>query len=92
MSDKIKAGYRCGECNANRSIEVRVRAPEEGIENYVYHVNRMACEDHEEKSPGCQPESLDIELPITQNGIGFAGDPLTEQDQRDLRRQLGRKP
>jgi hypothetical protein len=86
----MTAGYICRKCYLNTTIEVRERAPEEGIENYMYHVGRMCGEDHGRRRPHCRAEALDLKLPITKNGVGYAGEPLSEEEKRDLRDQLRR--
>ncbi len=82
MSDRVtvKGGYRCTLCGADRLIDVRERAKDEGIENFVYHVRRMSGDDHRRVSPHCRATELDIKLPMSSNGIGYAGDPLTSEE------------
>lgn len=86
----LKAGYICQLCGADRiDVPVRERAADEGIENYLYHVGRMASEHHRATSPACPTDKLDIKLPMTGNGIGVAGDPLTPEEMEQVRKQLG---
>lgn len=85
----MKAGYICQACKADRfDVEVRERAPGEGLENYVYHVGRM-CGDHHHSHYPCRTDKLDIKLPMTGNGIGVEGPPLTPEEIADLKKQLG---
>lgn len=86
----VQAGYICRACGADRMIDVRERAAEEGVENFLYHVARMAGEDHGRVSPGCRSELVDLKLPMSSNGIGYAGDPLTDEEKQHVAEQLKR--
>lgn len=88
----VKAGYICQTCKLDRWFQVRERAPEEGIENYVYHVGRMAGEDHAKNNVGCPTQHLDIKLPISANGIGMAGPELTEEEKKELAAEFNHPP
>lgn len=91
MGQVIKAGYICRGCGVDRAIEVRERAATEGIENYVYHLARMAGEDHDRTSPECREGKVDLKLPVTASGIGFAGAELTEEEKRAMAEQCRRR-
>lgn len=87
----VKAGYICRCCGRDCLIDVRERAPEEGIENYVYHVSRMAGEDHSRECPRCSAHEVDIKLPISSNGIGYVGETLTPEELREFKERVQRK-
>ena len=60
----IFAGYNCKACGSKaRNVEVRDRAPEEGIENYVHHIARICGEHHRRIKPWCWAASLDLLIP-----------------------------
>ena len=40
--------------------------------------------DHRRANPNCLNDRVDLMMPVTQNGIGFAGPELTEEQRRQL--------
>lgn len=86
----LKAGYICNKCGMDvMDVDVRERVENEDVRNYVHHVGNTCGRDHGIRSPLCCAQVLDIKVPMTQNGIGFTGPELTEQDQEDIKAQLG---
>ena len=87
MAMKLKAGYRCNLCGLEHFIQVRERAQGEEITNYVHHVANMAGEDHNLFAVLCASRHLDVMVPMSSNGIGFAGEELTKEEIADLTKQ-----
>jgi hypothetical protein len=91
-SKMLKAFYGCKLFNctlqpAQVEVEVRERRADEDILTYLNHVAEECGMEHRRLSPFCPADKLDIGLPITQNGIGFDGPPLTEEDKKRLAEQ-----
>lgn len=88
----MKAFYKCHLCEIeNVFVEVRERYPNEDIKAYVEYIASVCGEEHGRRTPWCPKRHLDIALPMTQNGIGFAGPELTEQDKKELAEKYGLK-
>lgn len=87
----MKAGYVCKVCGADASdVEVRERAGGEDIVNYVHCVASKCGEHHAFFNPGCWASALDIKVPVTQNGIGVEGPPLTKESIAAMNREAKR--
>jgi len=85
----MKAGYICQTCKVDTTdVEVREREKSEHIEHYVKAVVRICDFDHGMRSPMCRAKTVDVKVPMTQNGIGFDGPELTDEDRADMNRQL----
>jgi hypothetical protein len=85
MSEKLQAMFRCQKCNVDKiKVPVRERFANEDILTYTEHVAGEAKKVHEIISPYCTATVADIYLPMTQNGLGFAGPALTEADKKEL--------
>jgi C4-type Zn-finger protein len=85
---KLQAGYICQKCGMDvTDVQVRERAPDEDVVNYVHHVGNVCGQNHRIRSPMCGARNLDIKIPMTQAGIGFDGPELTEEQKADLRKQ-----
>ncbi len=80
----LQGGYTCRLCGRDRVIEIRERAADEDIETFLDHVVRMCGEDHRRFAPSCRADRVDVKIPVSSNGIGFAGEPLTEEERKKL--------
>lgn len=84
----VKAGYICKVCNVKTTdVEMREREKSEDIEHYAKAVARCCGFDHGMRSPFCKAQTVDLMVPISQNGIGFSGPELTEEQKADMMRQ-----
>lgn len=93
----LKAFYTCDafHCQAlspgNVYVEVRERRVDESVCDYLNEVARVCGLNHRRVSPDCLSIKLNIGLPMSQNGIGFPGPELTEQDKKELAEQFSKK-
>lgn len=87
----IKCKYRCKECKLDEFIFVRPRKEEEEIKSWVGEVATQAGYSHTILSPKCPQRHLDILFPITKKGIGFEGEPLSDEEMADVQKQLEKK-
>ena len=88
----IKAGYICDTCGVKTTdVEVRERFEGENIIHYTQAVMRVVAFDHGMRSPLCKAKTAGLLLPMTQNGIGVDGPPLTDEERNDIDKRLKEK-
>jgi hypothetical protein len=81
----IKAMYGCQSCGLDKvKVELEGRSADESIEQFVDRFAHYAGSDHLVRSPICNAGKVDLYMPVTKNGIGFAGEPLTSQEMADM--------
>lgn len=87
----VKIKYECKGCGHKGDVEIRERAKDEGIENFMYHAARMAGEDHCRKNTTCMEGKVDLMMPMSSNGIGYVGEPLTEAEMKEVADRVNKK-
>lgn len=88
-SPTLKAGYVCKLCKLDTfDVEVRERRTHEDVTSYAEYVMRRCAFHHRQNAPKCIPRTLDLKLPVSGNGIGFAGPDLTPEATAQMREQL----
>lgn len=91
MAD-IKVGYQCQKCGfKNMEVVVRERHQNEDIKHFMDFAIIACAQNHRLLSPYCSAREFDLMIPITQNGFGFIGEELTEEDKASLRKQMEEK-
>lgn len=88
----LDAGYVCRHCGLDvADVKVRPRADDEDVINYMHHVLGICGANHTIRSPYCRTHALDLKLPMSDNGIGRPGRPLTDEEAKELNAGI-RKP
>ena len=88
----LTAKYECKFCRlGEREIAVRERFQNENLQAYMDYLGSEAQQSHRILSPVCGARTVNLYIPMSSNGFGFAGDPLTPEEQAEVAEQL-RKP
>lgn len=83
------AGYFCERCKLDvENVEIRERFQNEGVRHYVEYVAALCGQDHHHRSPRCLTQTISVKVPMSDQGIGLPGRPLTQDEQDRLNRDL----
>lgn len=85
----VTAFFCCKECGIDKmQFRMRNRGKNEDVVSYVHACVAEAAVIHCGLKPGCLAKTVDVGMPITQNGIGFPGPRLTDEEKASIKKQL----
>lgn len=83
----VKFSCKCG--IKDHPVQVRSRKKDEDLKKWMHEMGVAIGLAHRLLSRDCQIQTMEyVMMPVTQNGIGFEGPELTEEDKKELAEQV----